>query len=141
MFDEEGNTIEDTLGSGLTNKLEAHKVGTANRLFHEYRFRQGLRDGTIVRNKTAVFVINTKYTSQSGLKSLKGPLEDLKLAEILFKARGYTTHIIHNSKNVETDIIELIEANEEEFKELDVLQFVYSGKFQYHLHFCIKYIY
>ena len=47
----------------------------------------------------------------------------------LFKERGYQTHKIRNSKDIEAEMKKLIKENEKEFNELDVFQLVYSGMF------------
>ena len=60
---------------------------------------------------------------------MNGPTKDYEISEKVFSARGYTTHIIKDAEDIEEELNTLIDENETEFKELDVLQFVYSGMF------------
>lgn len=116
------------LGDALKTPLPAHIVGTARRLFSEARTKQDIREGKTVRKKLALFIINTDY-SQSNLDSLVGPNDDLEIAEIVFQMKGYKTYTISNSKDLQSDIVDLFEKNEEEFKQLDIFQLVYSGNY------------
>ena len=68
------------------------------------------------------------YSTHSGFKSLEGPANDLDITQHMSEAKGYKIYILEDKANVEDSIITLIDKNESEFKELDVLQFIYSGK-------------
>ena len=127
--DEEGYLLEELIGTGLPNKLGEHKISAGIKLFQEARKWRSIRDGTLVRKKSVIIAINCAYSTNSGFDELKGPANDLEIAEKVFKSRGYTTHIIRDAKDIEEELNELIDENETEFKELDVLQFVYSGMF------------
>ena len=94
----------------------------------EAQIRQRIRDGTIVRRKAVVFLINCTYSPQSGFESLEGPANDLDIAKQMFEGKGYKIHILEDKESIEDSINNLIDENETEFKELDVLQFIYSGK-------------
>ena len=51
------------------------------------RKKNEVKDRDVVRRKTAVLVINSNYSSKSGLGSLKGPQRDLTIAKKLFAAK------------------------------------------------------
>ena len=120
ILDEDGETLEDMLKPSLA----PHKIATANRRFKEARTRKGIHDGSIYRNKAAVFVINTNYAPE--YSSLEGPLHDLEIARRVFQARGYSVHVIPDSDDIVEDVLRLME--DEKMKETtDVFSLVYSG--------------
>jgi len=127
IFDPDGRTIEGLLGEGIKTPLDPGRIAIAHRLFKEARFRQGLKDGTLLRKKAVVFLINCRYSEESGITSLVGPAKDLDIAKQMFEAKGYKIHTLEDEANIEESINTLIDENEADFKELDVLQFIYSG--------------
>ena len=127
--DEDGYLLEELIGTGLPNKLAEHKISAGIKLFQEARKWRSIRDGTLARKKTVIFAINCSYSTNSEFVDLNGPAKDYEIAEKVFRTRGYTTHIIKDAEDIEEELNELIDENETECKELDVLQFVYSGMF------------
>jgi len=121
MMDEEGNTLEDLLNaqpclSDITKK-------NVLKIFEAAMKRKGTKD----RKKAAIFVVNWNYQDPH-YDYLDGILDDVKVAKDIFKKRGYHVRIIENSKDIDSDVCNLLE-NDEEFKKCarDVFQFIYMG--------------
>ena len=122
IFDPDGRTIEGGLGEGIKTTLDPGIIVIANGLFKEARFRQRLKDGTLSRKNAVVFLINCRYSEESGMKSLVGPAKDLDIAKKTFEAKGYKIHTLEDEANIEESINTLID------EKLDVLQFIYGGE-------------
>ena len=134
-MNEEGQSLRELVGTGLPYKFgepetkrALHILKDVEKRKKEEQIRQRIRDGTIVRRKAVVFLINCTYSPQSGFESLEGPANDLDIAKQMFEGKGYKIHILEDKESIEDSINNLIDENETEFKELDVLQFIYSGK-------------
>ena len=129
--DPDGRSLETLLGSGLpaASYLSPEEVMKAKRLFKEARTRRSIRDGTLLRKKGVIFVINYNYEAD-GYDDLEGPERDLDIAKTMFEAKGYyVIDILEDTTDINQKIVDLIDAKEAELGELDVLQFVYSGEF------------
>merc|ERR1719369_986812 len=70
-----------------------------------------------------MLVINVDY-SESDLKNLEGPVQDLKVAKEMFKDKDYDIIEIVNSKNIFKDVVRELQKLD---KSSDVFQLFYSG--------------
>ena len=105
MMDEEGNTLEDVLNQTHLDKSTKNNV---LKIFEAAMKRKGTKD----RKKAAIFVINWKYQDHH-YNDLLGILDDVKLVKEVFKKRGYNIRVIENSKDIDSDVFELLEKDEE----------------------------
>ena len=113
--DGDGKTIENM----LPKDIDPLKISRANKFFQDAKTRKDMA----ARNKIAIFVINTQY--KAPLNNLEGPLHDLENARKVFAAQNYSIHVIENSKDILTDVLDLIE--NEGLEGSDAIQLVYSG--------------
>ena len=113
--DGDGKTIENM----LPKDIDPLKISRANKFFQDAKTRKDMA----ARNKIAIFVINTQY--KAPLNNLEGPLHDLEIARKVFAAQNYSIHVIENSKDILTDVLDLIE--NEGLEGSDAIQLVYSG--------------
>ena len=122
MVDDEGNTIEDLLNAQPNlNDLTKKNV---LKLFEAAMKRKGTKD----RKKAAIFVLNWNYQQHPHYNDLLGILEDVKVVKKIFRKRNYHVEIIENSKDILTDVCDIVE-NDEELKNCaqDDFQFIYMG--------------
>ena len=117
--------IEDPDGKTLENMLPKDHMGSARSYFLDARQRQGIRDGTIRRNKWALLIINCDY-QKSTLNSLEGPRHDLKLAEKVFRDKGYQIKIVMDSLDIFGDVMDWM-VDEKVKESTDVFQLFFSG--------------
>ena len=120
MVDEEGKTLKDLLNQTDLDKPEKRNILN---MFEAAMRRKGTKN----RKKAAIFVINWKYQHHH-YNDLLGILDDVKIVKDVFKKRGYHIRVIENSKDIDSDVCNLLE-NDEEFKNCarDVFQFIYMG--------------
>jgi len=121
MMDEEGNTLEDLLNQ---THLDMSTKKDTLKIFEAAMKRKETKN----RKKAAIFVINWKYQDNSHYNNLLGILDDVKIVKEVFKKRGYHVRIVENSKDIDSDVCNLLE-NDEEFQNCarDVFQFIYMG--------------
>ena len=120
MVNEEGKTIDDLLNQ--TNLDNSDKKNVL-KIFEAAMKRKETED----RMKAAIFVTNFKYQDPH-YKDLPGILADVRIVKNIFEARNYHVRVIENSKDIDSDVFNLLE-KDEEFKKCarDVFQFIYMG--------------
>jgi len=120
LVDEEGNTLKDLLNQTDLDKPEKRNILN---MFEAAMRRKGTKN----RKKAAIFVINWKYQDRH-YNDLLGILDDVKIVKEVFKNRGYHVRVLENSKDIDSDVCNLLE-KDEEFKNCarDAFQFIYMG--------------
>jgi len=120
MINEEGDTLEDRLNQTHLDKSTKKDI---LKISEAAMKRKGTKD----RKKAAIFVLNWKYQDRH-YNDLLGILDDVKIVKEVFKNRGYHVRVLENSKDIDSDVCNLLE-KDEEFKNCarDAFQFIYMG--------------
>ena len=93
----------------------------------EFLFRQARNKGSEVKKdrNLVIFIANMNYVPESGLKNLKGALEDLKAMQD-FLQKFYTIRTIVDKEDVLDEIEKIMESLPP--GSLDTVELMYSGK-------------